>query len=62
MAKPVPLLSPDEVARVVETAWRDQPPFNLVLLRHGVGPGELVRLMRRQLTPSAYKLWSRRIR
>ena len=62
MAKLPPRLTPAQTARVVETAWSDRPPFNQVLLRHGLGPGELMRLMRRELTPSAFRLWSQRTR
>ena len=62
MAKPVPRLTPEQIARVVETAWRDRPPWNEVLMRHGLGHGELVQVMRRELTPSAFRLWSRRAR
>ncbi|ALT78798.1 hypothetical protein AT984_18000 [Paucibacter sp. KCTC 42545] len=57
MAKPIPRLSADQVKRIVATAWEDVPPYNKVLMEHGLGPGELVQLMKRQLTSSAYKLW-----
>ena len=60
MAKPVPRLSPAEIQRVIATAWDDAPPYNRVLLEHGLLPGQLVQLLRRALTPQAYKLWSSR--
>ncbi|MBW8893719.1 MAG: DUF2805 domain-containing protein [Burkholderiales bacterium] len=60
MAKPAPKLSPDEVKRVIATAWEDLPPYNKVLLTHGIGHGELVALLKRELTPAAYKLWAAR--
>ena len=60
MAKPIPRLSPDEVQAVIATAFEDKPPYNAVLLRHGVSHGELVQLLKRVLTPSAYKLWAAR--
>ncbi|MEO6410188.1 MAG: DUF2805 domain-containing protein [Burkholderiaceae bacterium] len=62
MAKRAPRLTPEQTARVVETAWYDHPPFHQVLLRHGLGAGELMRVMRRELTPSAFKVWSQRMR
>jgi uncharacterized protein (TIGR03643 family) len=62
MAKPVPRLSAADIASVIATAWADQPPFNLVLMRHGLTPGQLVQLLKRELTPSAFKLWSARTR
>ena len=60
MAKPAPRLSPAEIARVIEVAWDDRPPFNAVLLSHGLSEGQLVALLRRELTPKAYKLWLQR--
>jgi uncharacterized protein (TIGR03643 family) len=57
MAKPIPRLAPAEIARVIATAWDDRPPFNAVLMNHGLTQGQLVQLLKRELTPSAYKLW-----
>lgn len=60
MAKPVPRLAPDEIQRVIATAWDDKPPFYRVMVQHGLSHGQLVQLLKRELTPSAYKLWSSR--
>jgi len=60
MAKSAPKLSPEEIKRVIATAWDDKPPYNRVLLEHGIGHGALVALLKRELTPTAYKLWSAR--
>ena len=60
MAKPVPRLNAAELARAVEVAWDDHPPFNAVLMSHGLSEGQVVALMKRELTPNAYKLWCAR--
>jgi len=60
MAKPIPRLSPADIARVIETAWDDRPPFQAVLLSHGLLPGQVFQLLKRELTPSAFKLWTTR--
>jgi uncharacterized protein (TIGR03643 family) len=57
MAKPVPRLTPDEIQRVIATAWDDRPPFDRVLHAHGLSHGQVVQLLKRELTPSAYKTW-----
>lgn len=62
MAKPVPRLSAAEIASVIQTAWDDRPPFNAVLMSHGLTQGQLVQLLKRELTPTAYKLWTARSR
>jgi uncharacterized protein (TIGR03643 family) len=57
MAKPIPRLSPDEIQRVIATAWDDRPPYPQVLRQHGLLPGQLVQLLKRELTSNAYKVW-----
>jgi uncharacterized protein (TIGR03643 family) len=60
MAKTAPRLAPDEIQRVIATAWDDKPPYNKVLLQHGIGHGALVALLKREMTPAAFKLWTAR--
>ena len=60
MAKPVPRLSFTDIAAVIQTAWDDPPPYHRVLMRHGLTPGQLVALLRRELTPAAYRAWLQR--
>ena len=60
MAKPAPRLSPEVLKSVLKTAWDDLPPYSKVLMEHGIGPGELVQLMKRELTSPAYKQWAAR--
>ncbi len=60
MAKPAPRLSPEQIQAVIATAWDDHPPFNAVLLQHGLNEGQVVSLLKRELTPNAYKVWVQR--
>ena len=60
MAKLPPRLSPEEKKRVIATAWTDQPPYLQVQNDHAISPAELNALMKRELTPSAYKEWAAR--
>lgn len=62
MAKPVPRLTPEEIQRIIATAWDDRPPFAAVLRQHGLSPGQVVQLLKRELTPNAYKVWTARTR
>jgi uncharacterized protein (TIGR03643 family) len=47
---------------VIAIAWDDKPPFPAVLRRHGLSPGQIVQLLKRELTPSAFKAWTERTR
>jgi uncharacterized protein (TIGR03643 family) len=62
MAKPIPRLSPEQIQRVIATAWDDRPPFDAVLREHGLNHGQVVQLLKRELTPNAFKVWTARTR
>ena len=57
MAKPVPRLTAAQIQEVIAVAWDDRPPFAAVLRSHGLSPGQVVQLLKRELTPNAYKVW-----
>ena len=56
MAKPVPRLTAAQIQEVIAVAWDDRPPFAAVLRSHGLSPGQVVQLLKRELTPNAYKV------
>ena len=62
MAKPVPRLTPEEIARVIEIVWDDKPPFRAAMTRLGLTSGQVVQLMKRELTPAAFRFWTARTR
>ena len=62
MAKTVPPLTPDQIKRSIEVAWDDHPPFNRVLRECGLSHGQVVQLLKRELTPNAFKVWTERTR
>ncbi|MES2888996.1 MAG: DUF2805 domain-containing protein [Pseudomonadota bacterium] len=62
MAKPIPFLSPAEIARILDTAWHSPDPLTAVLYQHGLSEGPLVQLLRRELSPAAYKFWAQRLK
>jgi uncharacterized protein (TIGR03643 family) len=62
MAKPVPRLTPDQIKQVIDVAWHAPSPFQAVLQSHGLSPGQVVQLLKRELTPNAFKLFMARTR
>jgi len=62
MAKPVPHLTPEEIARAIEIVWDDKPPFRAAMTRLGLTSGQVVQLMKRELTPAAFRFWTARTR
>jgi len=62
MAKTVPPLSAEQIERAIQVAWDDRPPFNRVLRECGLSHGQVVQLLKRELTPNAFKVWTERTR
>ena len=62
MAKTVPPLTAAQIAHAIAVAWDDRPPFHRVLLECSLSHGQVVQLLKRELTPNAFRLWSARTR
>jgi uncharacterized protein (TIGR03643 family) len=60
MAKTIPSISAEQIKRAIEVAWDDRPPFNQVLRECGLSHGQVVQLLKRELTPNAFKVWTAR--
>ncbi len=54
-------LSPADVSRIVEMAWEDRTPFEAIAASYGLSEAEVIRLMRRELSTSAFKRWRARV-
>lgn len=50
-----------ELSRIIEMAWEDRTPFEAILQLYGLSEPELIKLMRRQLKPSSFRLWRARV-
>lgn len=47
--------------RIIEMAWEDRTPFEAIELQFGLTEKEVIQLMRRQLKPSSFRLWRKRV-
>ena len=54
------VLSDDDIDRVIQMAWEDRTPFDAIKVQFGLGEGEVIALMRRQLKPNSWRLWRER--
>ncbi len=50
-----------EISRIVEMAWEDRTPFEAIKKQFDLGEPDVIRLMRRALKPSSFKLWRSRV-
>ena len=53
-------LTQGEIDRIIMMAWEDRTSFDAIRDQFGLSPGDVIKLMRRQLKPSSFKLWRKR--
>lgn len=54
-------LSQREIDRIVEMAWEDRTPFDAIKAQFGVKEEEVIKLMRREMKESSFKMWRKRV-
>lgn len=47
--------------RIIEMAWEDRTTFDAIKFQFGLKEQEVILLMRRELRPSSFKLWRKRV-
>jgi uncharacterized protein (TIGR03643 family) len=50
-----------EIDRIIEMAWEDRTPFEAIEGQFGLPEKEVIKLMRRNLKASSFKLWRKRV-
>ena len=54
-------LSDEHIDRVIEMAWEDRTPFDAILSQFGLKEQDVIKLMRREMKPSSFKMWRARV-
>tara|TARA_E500000178_G_C16485833_1_gene515147 strand:+ start:223 stop:501 length:279 start_codon:yes stop_codon:yes gene_type:complete len=50
-----------EIDRIVEMGWEDRTPFDAIKMQFGLKEQEVITIMRRNMKPSSFKLWRKRV-
>ncbi len=50
-----------DTSRIIEMAWEDRTPLEAIEHQYGLNEGALVRLMRAELSKTAFKRWRARV-
>ncbi|SHO60995.1 TIGR03643 family protein [Algoriphagus zhangzhouensis] len=50
-----------EIDRIIEMAWEDRTTFDAIAAQFGVEENEVIQLMRKELKPSSFRLWRKRV-
>lgn len=54
-------LAPEVIDRIIEMAWEDRTPFDAIYKQFGLAEGNVIQLMRRELSPSSWRRWRSRV-
>ena len=47
--------------RVIEMAWEDRTPFDAIQAQFGISEKEVIKILRKNLKKSSFKLWRKRV-
>ena len=61
MAKVGKNFSESELSRIVEMAWEDRTPFEAIERTFSLDESAVIRMMRRQIKSSSFRLWRQRV-
>lgn len=56
-----PTLLPEQISRIVRLAWEDRTSFEEIEKRTGFVERDVITVMRRELKPSSFRLWRKRV-
>lgn len=62
MSQPEHELTRGEIDRIIMMAWEDRTSFDAIRDQFGLSPGNVIKLMRREMTANSFKLWRKRTR
>lgn len=54
-------LNEEDYNRIVEMAWQDRTHFDVIHTQYGLSENEIKKLMRKLLSPKAFKRWRKRV-
>lgn len=52
---------PSELSTVIRYAWEDRMSFEEIRRRTGLTEKDVIAIMRRELKPSSFRMWRRRV-
>ena len=54
-------LSDADIDRIIEMAWEDRTTFDAIQLQFGISEQEVIKLMRKNMKQSSFKMWRARV-
>jgi uncharacterized protein (TIGR03643 family) len=50
-----------DIDRIIEMAWEDRTPFEAIKFQFGVNEQDVIKLMRKEMKLSSFKMWRKRV-
>lgn len=54
-------LTEQHIDRIIEMAWEDRTPFEAITFQFELSETEVIALMRREMKPSSFRMWRKRV-
>ena len=54
-------MTESEISDIIEKAWQDEVSFDAIEATTGLCEAEVITLMRRELKPSSFRMWRKRV-
>jgi uncharacterized protein (TIGR03643 family) len=51
----------EDIDRIIEMAWEDRTTFEAIEFQFGLKEQDVIALMRKEMKPSSFKLWRKRV-
>jgi uncharacterized protein (TIGR03643 family) len=55
------MLTKSDISRIIEMAWEDRTPFEAIEHQFGLPEKETIRLMRKNMKASSFRMWRERV-
>ena len=55
------ILSEEDQDRIIQMAWEERPPFDVIHNQFGLKESETIEIMRRSLAPARFRAWRKRV-
>ena len=53
--------SEPDIGRIIEMAWEDRTPFEVIKTQYGLSESQVIRLMRKHMKASSFRMWRERV-
>ena len=54
-------LQKEDISRIIEMAWEDRTPFEVIEFQFGLKENDVRQIMRSEMKSSSFKMWRKRV-